>query len=316
MLTDKEAIRYTEDDEAEVMHTAVEKIPTYYKQYSIEGPLLYPAGTTLKMLEAGMYEAQDTNRGTALRSYPVKIENIIKFKNTIAETIFDEFDKFWALKNKYKEHGESHKRGFLLWGPPGGGKTSIVTSIINDFIQKYDGLALHYTHQLKHGISFIRQIEPERKMLLIFEDIDSIIESQGEARILDLLDGSTDLTNTVILATTNYPEALPDRIRNRPSRFDRVAFIGNPDYDQRLEYFEKKTERKLTKKQLEQYAKDSEEFSFAHLKEVLTATEIYGYSYEDTIDRLKSMQKSVDTSSTYIKKIKNSGKKNGEGFGF
>ena len=293
-----------------------EEEESYFKQYSLEGDFIYPTGNTIQRLRSGMYRPVSTERGLAYMRIDFQTSEIIRYEDSISSLIMDEFDRFWKLRDKYEARGESHKRGFLLWGPPGGGKTSLSMTICSDFIKQNDGVVMVFDPAIVMGITTLRKIEPDRKILLLFEDIDSILEQYGENHILSILDGEVKMTNTVVVATTNYPERLPDRIRNRPSRFDRMAEIQNPNYDQRYIYFEQKNTTKLSKKNLEKYAKDTEEFSFAHLKELLTATEVYEYAYEETLERLRAMQRSQDNSNEYTERIRKSAQARGSSVGF
>jgi len=63
---------------------------------------------------------------------------------------------------------------------------------------------------------------------------------EDEQALLQLLDGGIQHSNTVIIATTNYPENLPDRIINRPSRIDRIVEIDMPTREMREIYINKK----------------------------------------------------------------------------
>jgi SpoVK/Ycf46/Vps4 family AAA+-type ATPase len=289
----------------------------FNKQYSKEGDLIYPAATTLHKLEAGMYIPVETSSGTAVTRTDLKTMSIIKYEDSVSSQVFEEVQKFWTLKDKYIERKEPHKRGFLFHGPPGGGKTSIALTIAADFIEKNDGIVLVFTPTIVSALRFIRSIEPDRKIILLIEDIDTVLERYSDHVLLSLLDGEIKLTNVVILATTNYIERLSDRIKNRPSRFDRVTYIGNPGYDHRYKYFKIKNTTNLSEKELEKYAKDTEEFSFAHLKELLTATEVYSYAYQETLERLKSMQKAEDNSNNYVERIRRSANaKSSAGVGF
>ena len=76
----------------------------------------------------------------------------------------------------------------------------------------------------------LREIEPDRKIILILEDIDNFINVDKAllTKLLQILDGSNKLDNIITIATTNYQEKLEERIANRPSRFDRRYEIGLP----------------------------------------------------------------------------------------
>lgn len=126
------------------------------------------------------------------------------------------------------------------------------------------------------------------------EDIDSIIETNSESEVLNVLDGVNQIDKVVFLATTNYPERLGDRIINRPSRFDKRFKIGHPNAESRRIYFEfiigGKEKVEELKIDLERWVNDTEEFSIAHLKELFVAVVILGDSYEDAIETLTAMR--------------------------
>ena len=86
------------------------------------------------------------------------------------------------------------------------------------------------------------------------------------------------LENIVYLATTNYPEQLEDRIINRPSRFDRRYEIGLPSYEVRLEYIKKKVLDDNI--DVEKWAKDTDDLSIAHIKELILSVLVYGVKYD------------------------------------
>ena len=46
------------------------------------------------------------------------------------DKIISELDLFWTKEQDYLDRGEAHKRGYLLWGAPGGGKTCLVSFIV------------------------------------------------------------------------------------------------------------------------------------------------------------------------------------------
>src|SRR5258707_7883419 len=85
-----------------------------------------------------------------------------------------------------------------------------------------------------------RDVERQRPMVCVFEDIDAIIEQNGDSDLLQWLDGNHQVDKAVNLATTNYPEKLDPRIISRPRRFDRILRIDAPDARMREAHFAKK----------------------------------------------------------------------------
>jgi ATP-dependent 26S proteasome regulatory subunit len=64
--------------------------------------------------------------------------------------------------------------------------------------------------------------------LLIVEELDAYLRGDDKARILNVLDGVESPNNpqgSLLLATTNYPEAIDERIVKRPGRLDRIFVI-------------------------------------------------------------------------------------------
>ena len=140
-----------------------------------------------------------------------------------------EVHKFWGLREQFKNGndlafgGYLHKRGYMLFGPPGSGKTSTVKFLSNDIV-KMGGIVIYADcepHNVGHMIGAVSVIEPDKQMIVVLEDFDSLIENYGEANYLSLLDGESSTDNTLFLATTNYPSRLDPRIYNTARPFCR-----------------------------------------------------------------------------------------------
>ena len=135
----------------------------------------------------------------------------------------------------------------------------------------------------------LRRIEPTRNLITVYEDIDEIINYNGESQVLSMLDGEHNIDNILQLATTNYPEKLGARIINRPSRFDRRVYIGMPEAPAREAYLVKATQDGLEESKLERWTKDTEGLSIAHLRELVAAVYCLDQEYDEVIERLKAM---------------------------
>lgn len=64
--------------------------------------------------------------------------------------------------------------------------------------------------------------------MIILEELDAYLPQEEKALILNVLDGSESVMNdagTLLIATTNYPEAIDERILKRPGRLDRVIIV-------------------------------------------------------------------------------------------
>jgi SpoVK/Ycf46/Vps4 family AAA+-type ATPase len=64
--------------------------------------------------------------------------------------------------------------------------------------------------------------------LIILEEFDAYLKAEEKALILNVLDGAEGIENphgTLLIATTNYPEAIDERVLERPGRLDRIYIV-------------------------------------------------------------------------------------------
>lgn len=251
-----------------------------------------PTTKTVKKLPADCYRISFLANGSPfLDPQKLTTDELMRLPDSRSDEVVAEVNKFWTLKDKFKKFGFSHKRGFLLFGPPGSGKTSTVQIVINDMIKK-GGIVILADHpgSLDIILQGFRSVEPERQLVVIWEDIDTVIMNYGESRVLAILDGESQIENVVFIATTNYPENLDGRIINRPSRFDKVVKIGMPNEAARALFLKKKLGTTLAEDGTD-LVKASEGFSIAHLKELIIGIYCQQSSPAEVIDRLKRMAK-------------------------
>jgi len=268
-----------------------------YKQWTTsDGVIFLPAANTSDELVPGVYDIKLSERiGVFFEKIPVKTDGLIEFPNTTFQKIIKEIHKFWKLESIFHDFNMSYKRGLLLWGSPGGGKSSLIQIIIRDIIEKKNGVVFNFSNPelFKEGLRVFRKIQPNTPIIILMEDIDSILTNYSETSVLNILDGVELIHNCIFLATTNYPEKLGGRIINRPSRFDKRFKIGFLDEACRKMYFEKSIPPHIfeaSKIDIDKWVKDTENFSIAHLKELVIAVIILGDDYDEAIATLKSMK--------------------------
>jgi energy-coupling factor transporter ATP-binding protein EcfA2 len=254
-----------------------------------------PCGPTVVGLPPGVYKAHKVHSvGLVYTKVPVKVEELIKFPDSTSEKVITEIRDFWDRKDLFKKFSFPHKRGILLWGPPGSGKSSTIQLIIKDVIDR-KGCVLLFDNPSTfiEGYNTFRKIQPETPVVVIMEDLDEIIHRWGENEVLQILDGVHRIHKTCFLATTNYPQRLKARVVNRPSRFDKRFKIDFPNEECRRVYIENIKESQDI--DVDKWVEDTDEFSFAHLKELFIATQILGNEYQEALDTLKSMRQRVAT---------------------
>ena len=125
--------------------------------------------------------------------------------------------------------------------------------------------------------------------------MDALVYEYGESGYLAMLDGESQVSNVVFIATTNYPEKLDKRFVDRPSRFDTIQLIPMPGEAARRVYLQIK-EITLVDEELEHWVDISKGFSIAHLKEMIISNRCYGRPIEKVVKRLRKMNKTHLTS--------------------
>jgi SpoVK/Ycf46/Vps4 family AAA+-type ATPase len=223
----------------------------------------------------------------------VVTDKLLRLPDSRSDDVVAEIQKFWTLKDKFNRYGFSHKRGILLWGPPGSGKTCTISIVMNEMVDAGGIVVLGNDvapSALAYMLGRLREVEPNRPCVVVLEDIDTIIQVFGESQVLSLLDGESQIANVVYLATTNYPERLDGRIVNRPSRFDRIVKIDTPNKAARLMYLESR-DLEIDKEELNRWAEETDGFSIAHLRELIVGVLVLGSTFDVELRRLRTMAK-------------------------
>lgn len=249
-------------------------------------------GATVTHLPPAIYTlSADGNGVVYFNKTKILTDSLIELDDSASLKVIAGIETFWGSKKKFDRFGILFKRGIMLWGTAGSGKTATVNLLMNDLVKRggmvvivqQPGLAIKGLHEL-------RRIEPDRPIIVVLEDIEEMIDNYGEHGLLGLLDGEHQVSNVVVLATTNYPERLGERIINRPSRFDEVILVDMPSAKARLRYLKHVLKDTVPDDELQTWVAATEKFSIAHLRELIVATQCLGRPYAEVVDRLKRMK--------------------------
>lgn len=287
-----------------------------YSQWaSLDNGSFLPVNKTVDRLPSGLYEIKsDSQKGIHLQQIHVISEELFVLPSPEIKEIISDIKKFWDGRDTFKKYNYIHKRGILLHGSPGGGKSGIIQLCVKHVIEKMEGIVInikdHYQVELfDEFIQTVRKIEPSRPLIVIMEDLDALTgeDKYTTSKLLNILDGIKQIDGVIYLASTNYPEKLEERVSNRPSRFDRRYRIDPPNSEIREAYLKSKLPKEdLSKINIKEWVEDSEGFSLAHLKELVISTLVLGNNYEEALSHLKEMKN----------KPKNKGNRSGSiGFG-
>lgn len=220
-----------------------------------------------------------------LKKVDVRDEQVPLLNEDIFEILNKDINTFFSKKEVYKQHNLAFKRGVLLYGEPGTGKTSSIRYFLKSHPDKYGVIFNCNNHISRRIATFMNKVLHGKDIIFVLEDIDSI-EAMERTELLNLLDGVETLQNCFIIATTNHVHKLDTALVDRPSRFDRLFYIGLPDAKTRekllLRYFPT-----LTRDDLERFVKLTEGFSGAYFKELYILYTIQDSSIDDAIKSIK-----------------------------
>jgi len=259
-----------------------------------------PAFKSVDKVPAGIYEIMwnRTLSQNTIKKQPFKTDELYQLPSYEIQDILKDIQNFWDRRDKYREYNFVHKRGILMYGEPGCGKSGIIQLISKDLIEQ-DGIILNIkdAEDVEYFIDFIatfRKIEKTRPLIVLLEDIDSIAgeNNHSTSKLLNILDGVKQIEDVVYIATTNYPEKLQERITNRPSRFDRRYKVELPNDEIREAYIRHKLkEEDLGNVNIDEWVKRTEGMSLSHLKEVVISTIVMGREFEEVMDNLEGLRK-------------------------
>lgn len=256
-----------------------------------------------KTLPKGIYKIDYEEGKYFIGQIKNNTDEIYKLSNKIVNTILTEIDDFWNKKDLYEKHHILHKRGLLLEGPAGNSKTSTINLIIENILNN-DGLifivrSLREFNLLYDFLPIFRQIEPNRNVITIIEDIDQLIDMGGgfDINILDFLDGKNSINHHLVIMTSNNTTRLSEALL-RPSRIDVRFILELPDKQTRYEYLEKKG---INKDKLNEYAEKTNGMTFAQLKELFISTEILNKDIDTAINKIMHPLETKDYLSNNLK---------------
>ncbi len=145
-----------------------------------------------------------------------------------------------SIRNRdmLKAEGLSIKRGLLLSGPPGDGKSTAIECFVNDIAGEASIIIVEAVDHIRAVYHLAQTLAPA---VVILEDLDLMTKSRQNpysyaamskddvtGELLQVLSGGSAYADIVTIATTNHPEAIDEALAKRAGRFDAHIRMGYP----------------------------------------------------------------------------------------
>jgi hypothetical protein len=173
---------------------------------------------------------------TVHRLAPVAREEVILPEGTLGlldRNIFSFVQKRESLRSL----GQSTKKGILLYGPPGNGKTHTIRYLAGN-LPDHTTLIITAAQigYLGQYMNLARLLQPS---LVVIEDVDLIARAREQMggpceevllnKLLNEMDGLKESADIIFILTTNRPEDLEAALSARPGRIDQAIEVPLPD---------------------------------------------------------------------------------------
>ncbi|XP_035782473.1 mitochondrial chaperone BCS1 [Anopheles aquasalis] len=159
----------------------------------------------------------------------------------VSERILRDCREFIQNPGWYAERGIPYRRGYLLHGPPGCGKSSFITALAGEIEFGICLLNLSERGLTDDRLNHLMNVAPQQSIILL-EDIDAAFVSRQDtlqqkaafeglnrvtfSGLLNCLDGVASTEARIVFMTTNYLERL-DPALIRPGRVDVKEYVGH-----------------------------------------------------------------------------------------
>lgn len=197
----------------------------------------------LKTLFGSISRAVTAKGESVVLDAPVSWDDLFLDQAT-TELLQSEVANFFDNRELFKKMSIPHRRGLLLYGIPGTGKTMFGKLLVSTI---ENCLFLWITASDVDNPSAVSQIfslaRGAKRTILFFEDLDMYASQRSHygttstlGELMVQMDGMHSNEGIMVIATTNDLAAIEPALKDRPSRFDRVVEFKAPPEEVRLKF--------------------------------------------------------------------------------
>ncbi|KAM7105422.1 mitochondrial chaperone BCS1 isoform 3-T5 [Molossus nigricans] len=179
--------------------------------------------------------------------------NSVVLEQGLADRIIRDIREFIDNPKWYTDRGIPYRRGYLLYGPPGCGKSSFITALAGELEHSICLLSLTDSSLSDDRLNHLLSVAPQQSLVLL-EDVDAAflsrdlavqdpVKYQGLGRLtfsglLNALDGVASTEARIVFMTTNHVDRL-DPALIRPGRVDLKEYVGYCSHWQLTQMFQR-----------------------------------------------------------------------------
>ncbi len=142
---------------------------------------------------------------------------------------------FLANRDRLRALGVKARRGLILEGRPGTGKTLLGKVLADTLGVSFLWVTPRHVESPRSFDYILRLARFVAPTVVFLEDLDLFAEDRrgkgwmGLGELMNQLDGAVENEDIITIATTNRLEVVEEALRNRPGRFDRVLTLDTMD---------------------------------------------------------------------------------------
>lgn len=178
--------------------------------------------------------------GVTFHARPALAADAVVFPDGLLAKVTDHALGIAEHRDSLREHGQHLKRGVLLYGKPGTGKTHTVRYLLS----RSDGVTAILLSggslaRISEAAAMARALQPS---IVVLEDCDLIAEDRSFGHgpqpllfeVLDAMDGLASDADVAFILTTNRVDMLERALAQRPGRVDLAVEIPLPAEPERV----------------------------------------------------------------------------------